>query len=292
MIVSTERRVNGIWNVPPGDYALLRNEVHIWRALLDQPQGSLNLFHEALSAEERAQAERFHFEADRRRAIIGRGLARLLLGYYLGIPAQQIEFKYNAFGKPALADSRLPFQFNVSHSGDVILVATAIDRVLGVDVERIKPDMATAEIAARFFSPHECRTLLALPSETRREAFFACWTRKEAYLKARGDGLSLALDSFDVAFAPADAPRLLATRHDPAEVSRYTLCALDAGPGYAAALAVEGSNWRLTCWEWPHGGRSQINPWIRQEAPRDHGRSQRTAERQAWDAAGRATSDE
>jgi 4'-phosphopantetheinyl transferase len=191
----------------------------------------------------------------------------LLLGLYLGRSAPQIEFKYNAFGKPGLADSSLPFQFNVSHSGEVILVAAAIDRVLGVDVEQIKPDMANGEIAARFFSRRECSTLMALPREMRAEAFFACWTRKEAYLKARGDGLSLPLDRFDVAFSPAENPRLLATRHDPAEASRYTLAALDAGPGYAAALAVEGSDWRLKCWEWPQTDRSQIDAWIRQAAP-------------------------
>ncbi len=253
MVVSAEQCAN--WNVPANDYRLIPDEVHVWRALLDQPLSSLGLFHEVLSAEERARAERFYFEADRRRAIIGRGVSRLLLGLYLGRAAHRIEFKYNAFGKPALADPNLPFQFNVSHSGDVILVATAIDRVLGVDVERMRPDMANAEIAARYFSPSECSTLLALPPEMRCEAFFACWTRKEAYLKARGDGLSLPLDRFDVAFAPTEKPRLLATRHDPAEASRYTLCALDAGPGYAAALAVEGSNWRLKCWEWPRSDR-------------------------------------
>ncbi len=264
MTVSAKQCTNAAWNSPGLDYRLIRDEVHVWRALLDQPRNSLTLFHGALSAEERARAERFHFEADRKRAIIGRGLSRLLLGFYLGRPANRIEFKYNAFGKPALAHSSIPCQFNVSHSGDVILVATAIDRALGVDVEQIKPDMANAEIAARYFSRCECSTLLSLPRELRAEAFFACWTRKEAYLKARGDGLSLPLNQFDVAFAPTEKPRLLATRHDPAEASRYTLCALDAGPGYAAALAVEGSNWRLKCWEWPQSDRSQLNCWIRQ----------------------------
>jgi 4'-phosphopantetheinyl transferase len=251
---------NSVWNFPATDYCLGPDEVHVWRALLDQPASSLSWFTRILSADERARAQRFRFEPDRKRAVIGRGLLRLLLGHYLGGPAHQVEFKYNAFGKPGLADtSSVPVQFNVSHSGDVVLVATTIERVLGVDVELIKADMANAEIAARYFSPGECRTLLALPSHARAEAFFACWTRKEAYLKARGDGLSLPLNRFDVAFAPHEPPRLLATRHDPAEASRYTLCALDAGPGYAAALAVEGSSWQLKCWDWPPGGRSQIH---------------------------------
>src|ERR1700738_3040122 len=215
--MTAEACATRVCNFPTADYCLVPDEVHVWRALLDQPRSSLSLFTQVLSANERARAERFYFDADRRRAIIARGLSRLLLGHYLGRPAHQIEFKYNAFGKPALADADCPLQFNVSHSGDVILVATAIDRVLGVDVERIKQDMANAEIAARYFSPCEYRTLLALPPEIRGEAFFACWTRKEAYLKARGDGLSLPLDRFDVALAPARAP---APPRDPARSRR------------------------------------------------------------------------
>src|SRR5205823_14824369 len=123
-------------------------------------------------------------------------------------------------------------------------------RALGVDVERMRADMATADIAARFFSPAECLALASLPSEMQCEAFFDCWTRKEAYLKARGDGLSLPLDQFDVVFVPGAEPRLLETRHDPSEAGRWTLRALDVGAGHKAALVVEGSNWTLRCLDW------------------------------------------
>jgi 4'-phosphopantetheinyl transferase len=140
------------------------------------------------------------------------------------------------------------------NSGDWILIALSLGRTLGVDVERKKEDMATEEIAARFFSPIECSALAALPAAMRCEAFFSCWTRKEAYLKARGDGLSLPLDQFDVAFVPGAEPRLIETRHDPAEAHRWTLNALQVGRDYAAALAVEGADWELKCWDWPPAG--------------------------------------
>jgi 4'-phosphopantetheinyl transferase len=122
---------------------------------------------------------------------------------------------------------------------------------LGIDIERMRANVATDEIAARFFSANECRDLALVAPDMRCEAFFSCWTRKEAYLKARGDGLSLPLEQFDVAFLPGDRPRLIETRHDPTEVYRWTLHALDGGLGYKAALVIEGADWKLKCWDLP-----------------------------------------
>jgi 4'-phosphopantetheinyl transferase len=247
--------VTTAWHRVRARYELPQDEVHVWRADLNQPQGRLALLSGVLSAEERARAERYHFEADRKRSIIGRGLSRLLLAHCLGESPQRLRFIHNAFGKPALVGGHIPhLQFNLSHSGDWILIALAFGRTLGVDVERQKEDMATEAIAARFFSPVECRALAALPAALRCAAFFSCWTRKEAYLKARGDGLSLPLDRFDVAFVPGARPRLIETRHDPAEADRWTLNDLQVGSDYAAALAVEGANWSLKCWDWPAEG--------------------------------------
>jgi 4'-phosphopantetheinyl transferase len=240
-----------VWHRAPDTYVLPPNEVHVWRASLHQSPSSFARLLEALSAQECARAERYHFEPDRRRSIIGHGLARLLLAHCLGVSAQDLRFNQNAFGKPELPRGAVPhLHFNISHSGEWILIALSLGRELGIDVEHERKDMATAEIAARFFSPLECSTLAALPTLKRCEAFFSCWTRKEAYLKARGDGLSLPLDQFDVAFAPGQEPRLISTRHDPAEAHRWKLMALHAGPGYAAALAVEGGDWKLKCWDW------------------------------------------
>jgi 4'-phosphopantetheinyl transferase len=241
-----------IWHRPPGIYVLPQDEVHVWRASLDQPPDCYARLLLLMSPEERARADRFHFEADRKRCVLARGLLRLLLGHCLGRPADQLQFQYGKFGKPSLTGGpHPPVQFNLSHSGDLILIALSRGRALGVDIERMRADVATKEIAARFFSANECRDLATVAPGTRCAAFFSCWTRKEAYLKARGDGLSLPLEQFDVSFLPGALPRLIETRHDPAELHRWTLRALEGGCEYKAALAVEGVDWKLQCWDWP-----------------------------------------
>jgi 4'-phosphopantetheinyl transferase len=240
-----------VWHRPRDVHELAPNEVQVWRATLDAPPEDIAGFMRVLSAEERAHAQRFHFEPDSRRHIIGRGLARTLLGHCLVCPADQVEFEYNRFGKPRLAASLgSSIEFNISHSGELVLVALTPGRAVGIDVERMQSRMATKEIATRFFSPNECRTLFSLAPELQCSAFFSCWTRKEAYLKARGDGLSLPLDTFDVAFAPGEEPRLLETRRDSGDAHRFTMRAPDPGHGCKAALVVEGSGWKLTCWDW------------------------------------------
>jgi 4'-phosphopantetheinyl transferase len=247
-----------IWHRPSGRYVLPQGEVHVWRANLDQPQRLFARLTQLLSAEERARADRFHFEVDRKRCILARGILRLLLGDCLGTPAERLQFRYSEFGKPSLASESAPVEFNVSHSGDLVLVALGRGRALGVDVERIRIDVATEEIAARYFSVNECRDFATVAPDLRCAAFFACWTRKEAYIKARGDGLSLPLEQFDVAFLPGHAARLIATRHEPGEVHRWTLRGLEAGCGYKAALAVEGADWQMRCWEWPTGAEHAV----------------------------------
>ena len=230
------------WQHAPHDFELPADEVHVWRARLDRPQNCIDGLLQVLSTQEREHADRFHFDADRKRAIIGRGLARLLLGHCLDRPADELRIEYNEFGKPALsAVHHSPLQFNVSHAGDLILVALARGHRLGVDVEQMRTGFAIDAVAAQFFSPNECRALAAIAPESRCEAFFSCWTRKEAYLKGRGEGLSLPLHQFDVAFGPGEEPRLLETRHDPAEAKRWTLHAFNPGHGCNAALAIESS---------------------------------------------------
>jgi 4'-phosphopantetheinyl transferase len=178
-----------------------RDEVHVWRASLNQLQEHLVRLMRILSPQERARAERFHFEVDRKRCILARALLRLLLGRSLGTFPHLVRFRHNDFGKPRLAPALHPLvQFNLSHSGDLVLIALGRGRALGVDVEQIRMDVATENIAVRFFSDNERRGLASVPPVLQREAFFACWTRKEAYVKARGDGLSLRLEQFDVSF--------------------------------------------------------------------------------------------
>lgn len=240
------------WRPPPKILRLGIDEVHVWRATLDLKAGGLQSLQQTLSADERVRAGRFHFQRDREHFIVGRGLLRTLLGRYLETDPGQLRFCYSPHGKPALAweANRNRLRFNLSHSRGLALYAVTRARELGVDIEFIRPEPADEEIAERFFSPREVAALRALPSNMQREAFFNCWTRKEAYIKARGEGLTLRLDQFDVTLTPGEPAALLSTNGDPQEASRWALKNLAPGPGYGAALAVEGDNWRLKCWQW------------------------------------------
>lgn len=235
-----------------GDYGLPDDEVHVWRASLNSSASDAARLKLILSSDELERAEAFHFETDSRRCVVGRGYLRLLLGDILNLPANSLRFEYDEFGKPRLTPTQERLlRFNVSHSGDLILIAITRGRVVGVDVERIRTDLDLEEVAARFFSINEYKRLALLDGPGRYEAFFTCWTRKEAYLKARGDGLSLPLDHFDVSFRPMEEARLLETRHDPAEVGRWKLLPVSVPAGYVAAVAVEGLDWKLKCRDWP-----------------------------------------
>jgi 4'-phosphopantetheinyl transferase len=239
------------WQPRPAQLLLGADEVHVWRAPLDSNDPGLARLAGTLVGDEQERARRYYFEKDRRHFIAGRGLLREILGSYLGWDPARLGFTYGAHGKPSLAEPASPLCFNVSHSAGLLLVALAWGRQVGVDVERINEELRHAEIAERFFSAHERAALAALPPALREQAFFACWTRKEAYIKARGRGLSIPLASFDVALAPGLPVALLASRDDPRQEGRWSLMELAPGPGYAGALAVEGKGWRLWCGQWP-----------------------------------------
>lgn len=246
------------WRSPPDAVCLRGNEVHVWRAGLDQAPSTIERFLHGLAADERARAERFYFERDRERFVVARGVLRAILGGYLKRAPESLSFRYGSHGKPALAgdadgDS---IRFNVSHSRGIALYAVCRGREVGIDLEHIRFDLAIAEIAGRFFSRREVAMLRALPAEVRHEAFFRCWTRKEAYIKARGEGLSLPLDQFDVSLVPGEPAELLGTRQDPSEASRWSLREIIPAPGYVAALAVQAHGWRLAHWQWPEPSRS------------------------------------
>lgn len=241
-----------LWNSPSETPILSDDDVHVWRASLDPPASVVERLERTLATDERERAGRFRFSRHRSHFIAARGMLRAILGLYLEAEPAALYFQYGPRGKPGLAgdgdDGTL--RFNLSHSGELALYAVARGRELGIDVEQIRSDRSDESIARRFFSPSEVEALLALPEGERRDAFFRCWTRKEAYIKARGDGLSLALDQFDVSLAPGEPATLLRTRQDAADAARWSLRDLPAGPGYAAALAVEGKSWRLRCWQW------------------------------------------
>ncbi len=243
-----------LWRPATELSALAAREVHVWRASLDLPAPRLQTLKQTLAREERARAERFRFDSHRARFIASRGILRDILGRYLGSEPRSLRFAYNGYEKPFLVDETEdgPIFFNVTHSQDMALYAFTRLGDIGIDVEQMTTEAKDYEdIAAAFFSVAEVEQLRAVPEAARQEAFLNGWTRKEAYIKARGMGLSLALDQFDVALTPGVPAALLATREADQGPSWWSLRALDAGPGFIAALAVRGQPSAIRCWQWP-----------------------------------------
>jgi 4'-phosphopantetheinyl transferase len=238
------------WEPRPDRLALEADEVHVWRAFLDCDERVLHQFDETLAPDEKARAQRFVFQPDRNSYIAARGVLRELLGRYLERAPSEIEFEYGPQGKPAMrsGSSERPMQFNVSHSHGMALFAFAVGRQVGVDVELVRPDFAGEKIAERFFSPQEVMELRSLPAAVQDEGFFLCWTRKEGYIKARGEGLQIPLKSFHVSLTPGKPARLQA-----ADGSRWSLRSLRPGGRYVGAVVGEGRGWKLRGWEWRPG---------------------------------------
>ena len=219
---------------------LSADDVHVWHwrhqaAFADGADPS-----RVLSLDERARAARFLVEKPRTEFVATRSTLRAILGSYTGIAPEGLSFRYSDRGKPALATNQ-QLCFNISHSEGLSALAVVLGREVGVDIEWIRPDVEAAALAQRFFSANERARLLQLKTEQLTPAFFRCWTRKEAYIKARGDGLSLALDSFDVALETGSQSALLGTRPDAAEADHWTLSDLHLLDGYAAAIALSSS---------------------------------------------------
>jgi 4'-phosphopantetheinyl transferase len=232
--------------------ALTAEVVHVWRISLEVVETTLARLRESLADDECRRADRFHFEKDRRHFTAGRGALRSLLAGYLRLRPEDVRFSYTSYGKPLLADEHRAsgVRFNLAHSHGLALLAVTLGREVGVDLEHVRGNIEGEQLAERFFSPCEIADLFALPPELRREAFFRCWTRKEAYIKANGQGLSLPLDQFDVTLRPGEPAALVATRPDPDEGRRWSMRGLAPGEGFVGALAVEGHTWRLWCGHW------------------------------------------
>lgn len=241
------------WSRPPKKLSLAANEIHVWRAGLSLKASYLHGLKQILSADEQARAERFYFRKDREHFIAARGLLRVILGRYLNMEPSRLRFRYNPYGKPDFAgeSGKNGLRFNLAHSQELVLFAITRGREIGIDLEYIRGDLADSQVAERYFSPREVEALRALPKDLQPLGFFNCWTRKEAYVKARGEGLTVPLDKFEVSLAPGEPPALLHVENQPQECSRWSLEKLIPDPGYAAALVVEGHHWNLSCWQWP-----------------------------------------
>lgn len=214
-------------------------EVHVWFARLDRTPARIARMRTVLNADEIARADRFLMEVHRNRFIAGRALLRDLLAGYLGERPEAIAFAYNEWGKPALAPgfAALDLRFNLSHSQNLAMYAFALGRDVGADIEMIRVEVAKESVAENFFSPWEVQTLRALPREHQAQAFFNCWTRKEAYVKARGQGLSIVLSSFDVSLAPGEPAKIL--RGD--DCRGWSLVSFVPERDCVAALAMHGT---------------------------------------------------
>lgn len=226
------------WTTPPQDLNLPPSEIHLWRATLDVVPAMVRQFAETLALDEQSRATRFIFEKDRNHFVAARGILRQLLGIYLRCPPETVGFNYGEAGKPALRSNspRIPIHFNVSHSYGVAVFAFGNGRELGVDVQKILPDFATEDIAQRYFSPRELEELRSLPPSLRSEGFFNCWTRKEAYVKACGEGLRIPLASFDVNLAPGIHAAFLRGVNP-----IWQIVAFAAAKSFPAALVYDGS---------------------------------------------------
>jgi 4'-phosphopantetheinyl transferase len=230
--------------------ALPEDEVQLWRVDLEAIRADESRWQEVLSSDESACASRFHFPADRQRFVASRALLRTILGGYLETDPKRLIFSYSKKEKPSLGPDHASggLTFNISHSTEIALFAFTRRREIGVDVEKIRCDFDVEPIANRFFSAHEQEQLAALPNEKKFEAFFRCWTRKEAYIKATGEGLSLPLHQFDVSIVAEDSNALLSTRPDHSEAALWSLREIPAGTGHVAALCVRGREWHLKDW--------------------------------------------
>jgi|SRR5215472_3952401 len=241
------------WAAAPPELSLVEGEIHVWRAYLDCGEPLVAELRSTLASDEEARANRYLLVSDQNHFTVARGILRELLGRYVGCTAREIQFEYAPRGKPSLSPELrgLPICFNVSHSHAMALFAFSLGHDVGVDVELVRSDFGGNDIAERYFAPQEVQELLSLPTALQAEGFFLCWTRKEAYLKARGEGLQIPLESFYVSLTPGLPERL----HS-ADTARWSLRTLRPGERYVGALVVGGHGWSLRCWDWsPQEGR-------------------------------------
>lgn len=233
------------WRRARADLALSVNEIHVWLIATTDP-GSKSAFNgDLLSTGERDRADKFKFDKDRLLYTIAHGALRSILSRYLQRNPTSLDFATGANGKPRLATkSTGNLQFNLSHSADRAVIAVAWEREIGVDIERIKEEFAFIDVAEHFFTAREATALRALPSHLQRRAFYKCWTSKEAFLKAKGTGLSGELDEVEIVLDAGDFVRINAT------VPGWSLAEIYAGDDYVAALVNEGAPAEIKLYRW------------------------------------------
>ena len=241
-----------IWRSPPKDLTLPPNEIHVWRDFLDQSMPLVTWFARQLSTDERERAARFHFAHDQRRFTVSRGLLRILLSSYMRCSPESIQFRYTPYGKPTLAEgtwTMLP-RFNLSHSHELVLYAFSSNQEPGIDVEFVRPIAEAKGIAERFFSAEENAVLRRLAPAEMQKYFFIYWTRKEAYLKARGTGLTQSAEQIDMLPMSDQQARAQGGDENAQRGDQWILHDVAPAPGYVGALATQEYDTRVVYWHW------------------------------------------
>jgi 4'-phosphopantetheinyl transferase len=245
------------WVRPSPVMHLSKSDVHVWRLSLNAAPSRIRQLIKILSSDEREKAGRFHFDKHRRRYVVTHAMLRIILGrFYLDIEPHKLEFRYGEHGKPYISDH---FQgrklcFNIANSHELALYALTRNDEIGIDVEFQRELTGADDIAARYFSSAEIAAIQSLPGETKQKGFYNCWTRKEAFIKAIGKGLSFPLDKFEVSLVPGESARIISIEGDAVKAKQWTLESLDPGQGYIAALAVQKLGLNHSFWQLPESG--------------------------------------
>jgi 4'-phosphopantetheinyl transferase len=238
--------------IQPGQLQLSEDEIHIWASCLDVARTALTVFAASLSKEERIRAKKYRFRRHQYRFIAGRGLLRAIVSQYLHIDPAKLVFEYNSHGKPEVTRqfNSSGIHFNLSHSDDMALFAVTIVGPVGIDIERLRLIKDAGELVNWFCSPRERELFQNLDSREKQRAFFHLWTRKEAFLKATGEGISRLLNQVEVSFRPREPAQLIAVLGESKRATRWSIHGLSPAPGFVAAVAIQAKNVRLRCWKW------------------------------------------
>lgn len=239
-----------LWQEPSQEIFLAEDEAHIWLIALIQKEECLEFLADLLNENEKAKAAGFRFEIDKRSYAAAHGAMREILGFYLECYPQKIKFGQNCYGKPFLSENKTTIRFNLSHSHEWALLAVTKGKRIGVDIERIRAEIIEENLAEQIFSAVENEILWSLPKEFQVKAFFDCWTRKEAFIKAVGHGLSYPLKEFSVSLAPDQTPKLLSVKNFGDKAENWQIEELNVAANYAAAVVIESKHTNLKLYHW------------------------------------------
>jgi 4'-phosphopantetheinyl transferase len=240
-----------MWLESPAGLQLDAGHIDVWRSRIDLPVSEIEKYAETLSEQEQERAAKFTFPDKYEEYVVSRGLLRKALAHVLDQEPSSFKFDYTSSMKPYLVKqyNDRSISFNVSHSHGQALVAISLDRNIGIDIEKIRPDVEYEKLAKRFFSEAEHKALMQCAVEDRVAAFFATWTRKEAFVKAVGKGIAFGLSEFDVNISPFEPPIMLSTRWNPEDVSKWLMASIDIEKNYMATLAADGGEFQIRLWQ-------------------------------------------